>query len=229
MTAILLPALSRARDNARRAVCLSNLRQLGMACLLYEADHGYFPPEGADSQPTAQVYGHSWKRAILPYIGKDPKTTINQRNTPIFYCRQKRGIGSYGINRNLALLDMWDSNVQKPFPTSTAKLYKLGQDTSRIPLISDAYYSYFSCAEHLTRSSLLYPPSSMSSFWGNCHYPYQYFDPPRYVWPVSDVTGMGSLNMFFVDGHGETISWGKKAINIIIIPQGGYSPQISTW
>lgn len=40
-----LPALSSARETARSIKCLSNLRQLGQAALLYADDHnGYFPP-----------------------------------------------------------------------------------------------------------------------------------------------------------------------------------------
>lgn len=41
---ILLPSLSRARENANRIKCLSNLRQLGMAMFMYSNDNkGYFP------------------------------------------------------------------------------------------------------------------------------------------------------------------------------------------
>ena len=42
LMALLLPALGRAREQARRAVCLSNLRQLTTAWLLYaEANDGW--------------------------------------------------------------------------------------------------------------------------------------------------------------------------------------------
>ncbi len=39
LAAMLLPALSRAREQARRAVCLSNVRQLGQAAKMYAIDH----------------------------------------------------------------------------------------------------------------------------------------------------------------------------------------------
>jgi prepilin-type N-terminal cleavage/methylation domain-containing protein/prepilin-type processing-associated H-X9-DG protein len=39
LVAILLPALGKARENAKKAVCLNNLRQLGMAELMYANDY----------------------------------------------------------------------------------------------------------------------------------------------------------------------------------------------
>lgn len=45
LAAILLPALARAREAARRASCANNLRQMGMALIMYSNEnHGMFPP-----------------------------------------------------------------------------------------------------------------------------------------------------------------------------------------
>jgi prepilin-type N-terminal cleavage/methylation domain-containing protein len=47
LAALLLPAMSRGRETARRIVCMNNLRQWGLATQLYAADHGDFlPPDG---------------------------------------------------------------------------------------------------------------------------------------------------------------------------------------
>jgi prepilin-type N-terminal cleavage/methylation domain-containing protein/prepilin-type processing-associated H-X9-DG protein len=47
LTAMLLPVLGRARARAEAVVCLSNLRQWGVATQLYAADHSdLLPPEG---------------------------------------------------------------------------------------------------------------------------------------------------------------------------------------
>jgi len=45
LAAILLPALSRAREAARRSSCSSNLKQMGLSFTMYSGEHrGMFPP-----------------------------------------------------------------------------------------------------------------------------------------------------------------------------------------
>src|SRR2546421_7276938 len=43
LTAILFPVFAAARAMARRTVCISNLRQLGMALQMYKQDNDEFP------------------------------------------------------------------------------------------------------------------------------------------------------------------------------------------
>jgi prepilin-type N-terminal cleavage/methylation domain-containing protein/prepilin-type processing-associated H-X9-DG protein len=51
LAGMLLPALTRAREQARRAACLSNLRNIGQALTMYAAENdGFLPAE--DSSPT---------------------------------------------------------------------------------------------------------------------------------------------------------------------------------
>ena len=49
MIAILLPSLIKAREDARRVVCLSHVRQLTQAALLYAGDNGGTLPEAASA------------------------------------------------------------------------------------------------------------------------------------------------------------------------------------
>ena len=44
LAAMLLPALARAREQARRSVCISNLKQLGLALKMYSQDYKEFFP-----------------------------------------------------------------------------------------------------------------------------------------------------------------------------------------
>jgi prepilin-type processing-associated H-X9-DG protein/prepilin-type N-terminal cleavage/methylation domain-containing protein len=44
LAAMLMPALGGARERARTTVCVNNLKQTGIAAMLYEQDNGFLPP-----------------------------------------------------------------------------------------------------------------------------------------------------------------------------------------
>src|SRR5688500_1245440 len=81
---ILLPALNKARESARRAACLNNVRQLATAALVYVTDNKDYLPEAAsantplESQLSPRTWGKpAWtvpdkskpERYVLPSIG----------------------------------------------------------------------------------------------------------------------------------------------------------------
>ena len=54
LAAMLLPALARAREQARRAVCTSNLKQIGLGVKMYAQDYKeFYPITSAGTQQTA--------------------------------------------------------------------------------------------------------------------------------------------------------------------------------
>jgi len=99
LAAMLLPALARAREKARQIVCLSNLKQLGLAFTMYANDYGdWLPPSQWD--PRWQSYKNAgWIDAIWPYV----KQEIRGPSDPSPYRRQL-GWSSYAVN--LAIVGM---------------------------------------------------------------------------------------------------------------------------
>lgn len=98
LAGILFPVFSRAREKARQTSCQSNLKQVGLAILMYAQDYNYRLPR--DSYWVAGV-AQTWMRVIQPYT----------KNWQIFVCPSKNmtgfgadqtdtwGAGGYGINQ----------------------------------------------------------------------------------------------------------------------------------
>ena len=74
LLSILLPSLSRAREQAKMVQCLSNLRQLGLAMTMYaDSNKGRFPAPAVGALPDDWIYWQSGRdindSVILPYLG----------------------------------------------------------------------------------------------------------------------------------------------------------------
>ena len=66
LAAMLLPALGKARAKAKTALCVSNLKQIGLAITMYADDNGDSFPPGYDSTGV----GSDWSLTIQPYLSK---------------------------------------------------------------------------------------------------------------------------------------------------------------
>jgi len=96
LAALLLPALSRAKENSRRSVCMSNLRQIGLAALAYAEDNGDNLPLGHTSNYpygancAGQVGWPGIKGIVflLPYVGTAAVNDIEAEKSyaRLFFC-----------------------------------------------------------------------------------------------------------------------------------------------
>jgi prepilin-type N-terminal cleavage/methylation domain-containing protein/prepilin-type processing-associated H-X9-DG protein len=99
LAAILLPALSQAREKARQAVCLNNLKQLGLAMLMYTQDNNeYFP-----HYKYAEVYSNwgGWVSNLLFNGYLNPGRAKYGQRWDVFFCP------SAARNHKKYFIDMW--------------------------------------------------------------------------------------------------------------------------
>ncbi|RYX86096.1 DUF1559 domain-containing protein [bacterium] len=78
LAAILFPVFARARENARRSSCQSNLKQIGLGVLQYVQDYDERFPVGPQAVAPGSIAGvpYGWAEAIQPYL----------KSTQIYQC-----------------------------------------------------------------------------------------------------------------------------------------------
>ena len=70
LVSILVPALSQARGAAKTAGCLSNLRQINIACFMYTDEYRKYPPVGTrrEWKPTGEMVSVPWMNLMESYL-----------------------------------------------------------------------------------------------------------------------------------------------------------------
>ena len=106
LAAVMLPVFARAREKARQTSCLSSIKQLGMACMMYSADWDEQFPTATDSL--------GFEQQVFPYV----------RNQGLFTCPSAPNEQGYEWNPNLAGMStkdignpanvpaLWDAGAQ---------------------------------------------------------------------------------------------------------------------
>jgi len=79
LAAMLLPALSKAREKARQAVCMSNLKQIGLVYMLYTGDYDGWGPKVYDCVTWYKHWG--WTLVECGYL----------KNRNVLLCPSSRG------------------------------------------------------------------------------------------------------------------------------------------
>lgn len=106
MVALILPAIQKARQSARKSTCRNNMRQIGIAFHNYHEDFSSFPmPYSLDYPledyvspgPTDSLNSHSWGQMLLPYLDRGPLYTQIDMTCPSLSAETR---------------DIWNSVVQ---------------------------------------------------------------------------------------------------------------------
>ncbi len=175
LASMLLPALAKSREKARSIACIGNLRQIGIASVLYSDDDADEFPRSTHS---AFAFRQSpWSRALAPFLGSGSGTGTDWTNLfhGVYRCpsHRPRTSWSYGQNVHFELSPEADDYIGSP------ETWRRRSDVPR-PAESVLHAEVPGSADHI-----------MSHFWT-----------PRDFASDADLTRhAGRANYVFVDSH----------------------------
>ena len=72
LMAILMPVLRKVKDQAKAAMCMSNLRQIGLSATVYAQNNDGFIPRGTPSGKgfTGSKYTYDWWQLFMPFTSR---------------------------------------------------------------------------------------------------------------------------------------------------------------
>ena len=137
LAAILFPVFARARENARRSSCQSNLKQIGLGIIQYTQDYDEkLPARVVITTPT-----QSWRAIIQPYI----------KSTQLFACPSNPGNtiptddgGAFTIPRSYSINGNPNANMGGTPPSDYAVAQSLAaiQSVSQVLLVGETDESW---------------------------------------------------------------------------------------
>jgi prepilin-type N-terminal cleavage/methylation domain-containing protein len=202
LAAILLPALSGAKERARMVKCISNQRQIGVAFKLYADDTTKFPPLGPSGCGFQfggdEPHDLSWNPALWPAT-----------NRPLWFYTKSRELYHCPADRGMTSDNPVDARVWSSFFFALGSSYRYNtfpwsptQLPQADPILglsekSEAWVPYPS------RHILMHDPSALPGFNGS--QPTIVFS--HFSHGVPDVTSFSAVQqpcvspILFVDGH----------------------------
>lgn len=190
LASLLLPALGKAKDRAKRAYCFNNLKQMGLAMLLYADDHNARVPRGNVPH---------WWQLYIPYLGGTGAPRDSYGRVKVYTCPSypnKKQVMCYVVNA-------WQ--FSNPRDKTGSEITGL-QSLNRIEQPSDTIY--FADNESgtwrpiFTVTNVVIGSQDLNDVWSPSHLPYgstvRTLSSERRV--AARRHGEGSSLMFF-DGH----------------------------
>jgi prepilin-type N-terminal cleavage/methylation domain-containing protein len=194
LAAILFPVFARAREQARRTSCLSNMKQIGIALFMYAQDYDETLPKRRpcedtydvclptfDPRPDGNAYEKTWKNSLMPYIKnyqvfKCPSNDAAQHGT-----LEQTKNGGAGVNFEDPLYPagygMWLPNFSAPiFPNGNSYPQTLAglQYPAQELIIVESHYGWPDIGPWLSYCEPSGPTCDSNSFsgassWGSGH------------------------------------------------------------
>jgi prepilin-type N-terminal cleavage/methylation domain-containing protein/prepilin-type processing-associated H-X9-DG protein len=248
LLAILLPSLSRAREQAKAVQCLSNLRQVGTALTMFTSEHkGFLPKAWFNDRPrpgSAELWNYpnadvwEWSYVVSTYLAKNegvfrcpsdpqPDATPDPYG-PAFYTVKHPDGTKEGYPRSYRL------NISNQPNSETAiRIVQLKNPTFSI-VVAEGRRGYNNAgwnqlATHEAPEGAVKPtwsPSEYGSSETNVAYDRHSTRPD----PKTNPKFSGVSNYVFADGHAEALDFkGTWNVGIGGRPNGGAYPNLSMW
>jgi prepilin-type N-terminal cleavage/methylation domain-containing protein/prepilin-type processing-associated H-X9-DG protein len=210
LAAILFPVFARARENARRTSCLSNLKQMGLGVMMYTQDYDeLYPltvmlnntPHPIPSAVSLSISGKalwSWYEMLYPYT----------KSVQVYKCP------SSGYTGNAVYTANYGTNYDvMPYYTDTPKSLASLEAPASTYLIMDAgyYMMAYSRALHGGANNAWYLPGT-GAYNGSSAASLSIGTTAADAYRASDYEDgrhLGSVNVAFADGHVKWLNAGE--------------------
>ena len=181
LAAILFPVFARARENARRSSCQSNLKQLGLGIIQYTQDYDEKYPSGEMGYTTTgtPIGQQTWDTVIQPYVKSAqlivcPSDTSNTPPTiihPIYGANARRSYSAIEqVFGNLAANQAPLSLAAVPASSMTIMLAERNQFFSTNSWTAYSYFNKINPSQlpfrHLETGTFLYCDGHVKSIKG---------------------------------------------------------------
>lgn len=215
LAAILFPVFARARENARRASCMSNLKQIGLGMMMYAQDYdgrlanGYLDfGAGNVTYPNGDLGRFQpWYVAMYPYLKSSQLLNCPSAGSSLVY---KGGYGittfSYAYNY-LYPSGVTNHGISLGSSGSAGAIMSGIDDPSGTIMITESSTALI----RFTSSSYLATKETLHDT-GTCDL---YYDPPSgieankyYTYAAcARAPHLETMNTLFVDGHVKSMKW----------------------
>lgn len=200
LAAILFPVFARARENARRTSCLSNIKQIGLGLIQYAQDYD-------ETFPAARNTGTaiSWRYMIQPYL----------KSTQVNSCPSRQGgqttTGGNGLTFEISYAGNYERGAGSGINGYNNGYGAFSNDDTGLPL---ADFSNPSTTIHVVEVTATAQSTIEFQVSEDCGPYTSYKQSGDCLWAGH----LGTSNYLFTDGHAKSLR-----------PSSTFSPTVNMW